>query len=107
MTLSRGVALLAVSALSAAVATTDGLVSAASGAGTPAGPRLKTISSRVHSQGASLVIEATEPVAYIASRPDPLTVVLDFRNVGTEGVANATAANAKSPIAAVSVEPDD
>ena len=107
MTLSRGVALLAVSALSAAVATTDGLVSAASGAGTPAGPRLKTISSRVHAQGASLVIEATEPVAYIASRPDPLTVVLDFRNVGTEGVANATAANAKSPIAAVSVEPDD
>src|SRR5437763_1763845 len=48
-----------------------------------------------------------EPVAYIATRPDPLTVVLDFRNVATGGVASATAANAKSPIAAVSVEPDD
>jgi len=107
MTLSRGFALLALSALSAAVATTDARVSASAGAGTPAGPRLKTISSRVHAKGASLVIEATEPVAYIATRPDPLTVVLDFRNVATGGVANATAANAKSPIAAVSVEPDD
>jgi len=106
MTLSRGFALLALSALSAAVATTDALVSASAGAGTPASPRLKSISSRVHAKGASLVIEATEPVAYVATRPDPLTVVLDFRNVVTEGVANA-AANVKTPIAAVSVEPDD
>jgi type IV pilus assembly protein PilQ len=107
MTLSRGFALLAVSVLSAAVATTDALVSASSGAGTPVSPRLKTISSRVHAKGTSLVIEATEPVAYIATRPDPLTVVVDFRNVATEGVAKTIASNEKSPIAAVSVEPDD
>ena len=48
--------------------------------------RLKTISARVSAKGASLVIEATEPVAYVATRPDPLTVLLDFRNVGADGV---------------------
>ena len=42
---------------------------------TPAGVRLTTISARVNANGASLVIEATEPVAYVATRPDPLTVL--------------------------------
>ena len=69
-----------------------------------AGVRLKTISSRVHSKGASLVIEATDPVRYVATRPDPLTVTVDFRNVIGDGVANSVASNAKSPIAGVSVE---
>ena len=54
---------------------------------------------KVNGKGASLVIEASEPVSYVASRPDPLTLLLDFRNVGAEGVANSVAANAKSPIA--------
>ena len=31
--------------------------------------------------------EATEPVAYVATRPDPLTVLVDLRNVTTAGVA--------------------
>jgi type IV pilus assembly protein PilQ len=66
--------------------------------------RLKAISARVGSKGASLIIEATEPVAYTALRPDPLTVVLDFRNVGAHDVANSVAADVKSPIARVSVE---
>jgi type IV pilus secretin PilQ/predicted competence protein len=69
--------------------------------------RLKTISAKVNGKGASLRIEASEPVAYVASRPDPLTLVLDFRNVGAEGVANSVVANAKSPIASVAVEPVD
>jgi type IV pilus assembly protein PilQ len=67
--------------------------------------RLKTISAKVSGKGASLLIEASEPVAYVASRPDPLTLLLDFRNVGAEGVANSVTANAKSPIASVAVEP--
>lgn len=66
--------------------------------------RLTTISAKVNGKGASLVIEASEPVSYVASRPDPLTLLLDFRNVGAEGVANSVAANAKSPIASVAVE---
>ena len=69
--------------------------------------RLKTISAKVHSKGASLVIEASEPVGYVAAQPDPLTLTLDFRNVVAEGVANSVGANPKSPITGVSIEPAD
>jgi type IV pilus assembly protein PilQ len=69
-----------------------------------AGVRLTTISARMHSNGSSLVIEATDPVGYVATRPDPLTITLDFRNVISDGVSNLVAANARSPIAGVSVE---
>jgi type IV pilus assembly protein PilQ len=44
---------------------------------TPAPVRLVGASA----QGDSLLIEATEPVAYSVSRPDPLTLVVDMRNV--------------------------
>ncbi len=76
MTVNRGLALLLT------VAAAGALVNAS-----PAPPavavavRLKAISARVNAKGASLVIEATEPVAYTTSRPDPLTLLLDFRNV--------------------------
>jgi hypothetical protein len=69
--------------------------------------RLKTISARVDSKSAALVVEATEPVPYVMTRPDPLTVLLDFRNVSFDGVANRVKANAKSPIARVDVESAD
>src|SRR5207249_9777685 len=49
--------------------------------------------------------EATAPVPYVATRPDPLTVLVDFRNVGAEGLANSVSSSAKSPIAGVNVEP--
>ncbi len=53
------------------------------------------------------MIEATDPVAYVATRPDPLTVVLDLRNVIADGVTNGVAADSKSPITSVSIEPPD
>ena len=58
----------------------------------------------MNGKGASLVIEATEPVPYVATRPDPLTVYIDFRNVAADGLASFVA-NAKGPIAGVAVEP--
>ena len=64
--------------------------------------RLTAVSARAHPNGASLVIEATEPVPYLTTRPDPLTVLVDFRNVRAEGIA-VTAAG-QGPIADVSVE---
>ena len=70
-----------------------------------ASARLTAITSRVHNKGASLVIEATDPVGYVAARPDPLTITVDFRNVSGEGVANAFSASGRSPIAGVTVEP--
>ena len=100
------------SALVLAVVLAGGLVTASgpdSSSGAPTAPvvRLKSISSRVTSKGTSLIIEATEPVPYVATRPDPLTLFIDFRNVAAEGVTSAVAADAKSPIAAVSVEPGE
>jgi len=68
--------------------------------------RLKTITSRATNSGTSLVIEASDPVPYVATRPDPLTVYIDFRNVSIDGLASF-AANAKGPIAGVAVEPGD
>src|SRR6267142_1348664 len=68
--------------------------------------RLKTITSRATNAGTSLVIEASDPVPYVATRPDPLTVYIDFRNVSVDGLASF-AANAKGPIAGVAIEPGD
>ena len=103
MTLTRGIALLVTVAAAGALVSASGM--AASPSVTPTSTvRLKTISARVHSKGTSLVIEATEPVAYVQSRPDPLTLLLDFRNVGAEGVANSVASTEKSAIAGVSIE---
>src|SRR3989454_1527944 len=103
MTLTKGIALLVT------VAAAGALVNASGTAGRPVTTpaptvRLKAISARVSWKGASLAIEAPERVAYVQSRPDPLTLLLDFRNVGAEGVANTVASTEKSPIAAVSIE---
>jgi type IV pilus assembly protein PilQ len=67
---------------------------------------LKTITSRATSAGTSLVIEASDPVPYVATRPDPLTLYIDFRNVSVDGLASV-AANAKGPIAGITVEPGE
>ena len=104
MTVTRGLALLLT------VAAAGAFVNASSPADGPAAvssARLKTISSRVSANGASLVIEASDPVGYVATYPDPLTVVLDFRNVVADGVANSFVGSAKNPIASVVVEPTE
>jgi type IV pilus assembly protein PilQ len=104
MTVTRGIALIA------ATIGAGTLVQASGPAARPApvgSVRLTAISSRVHSKGASLVIEATEPIAYVASRPDPLTLLLDFHDVDSNSVANRLTETAKGPIAGVTVEPAD
>jgi type IV pilus assembly protein PilQ len=100
VTINRGIALLVPVILAGALASASG---SAPGPGASVA-QLKAISARLNPQGASLLIEATEPAAYVATRPDPLTVYVDFRNVGAEGVANRFAASAKSPIAGVAIE---
>jgi type IV pilus assembly protein PilQ len=99
-------------ALLVAVLLAGGLAAASSGESrngtTAAAPvvRLKTITSRATTAGTSLVIEASDPVPYVATRPDPLTLYIDFRNVSVDGLASF-AANAKGPITGVAVEPGD
>ncbi|HXI30277.1 MAG TPA: secretin N-terminal domain-containing protein, partial [Vicinamibacterales bacterium] len=98
MTVTRGLALFLTVAAAGALVKASGPA-----AGTPT-VRLKTISARTSGSGASLVIEASEPVAYALTRPDALTVLVDFRNVTHDEVANTVAGAAKGAIAKVSVE---
>jgi type IV pilus assembly protein PilQ len=102
VTVTRGFALCFAVVLAGAFAGTPGLEADASPT-----VRLKTITSKVNGKGAALVIEASEPVAYLTTRPDPLTVLIDFRNVDAEGVANSFAASPRSPIAGVTIERED
>jgi type IV pilus assembly protein PilQ len=99
MTLTRAVALSFIVTAAGTLVNASGPTAAAASS-----VRLTAITSRLNAKGASLVIEASEPVAYTATRPDPLTVLLDFRNVAASDVANSVVASAKSPIAGVSIE---
>jgi type IV pilus assembly protein PilQ len=67
--------------------------------------RLTSLSARSSANTAAVVIETTAPVAYVATRPDPLTLLVDFRNVTASSVPPALAV--KSPIERVTVEPVD
>ena len=103
MTVTRGFALSLICVLAAFMVDTTG------SAESPAAPtvHLKSITSHLHAKGASLVIEATEPAPYVTSRPDPLTVVLDFRGVDTRGLAHSLSSATGGPIARVGVETTD
>ena len=63
--------------------------------------QLRGISSRLDREFSAIVIETTEPVAYVASQPDPLTVLVDMRNVRASGVRLTTLV---APVTAVRVE---
>jgi type IV pilus assembly protein PilQ len=56
----------------------------------------------VSAQGNQLLIEATEPVSYVVTRPDTLTVLLELRNVSVGDAAKVL--DHRDPIAAVSLE---
>jgi len=88
-----------------ALAAAWGAVShAAAGSSKVSEARLTGITSRVDARNASLVIEASEPVPYVATRPDSLTLVLDFRNVGADPVAKIAKLDPSSPIAGIALE---
>ena len=93
----RRCAMLLVIAVLAARAGGEGRLSAATG------PRLTAITATAGARP-SVLIEASEPVAYIAARPDPFTVLVDLRNVATAGYANGFSADPGSPVRAVDVE---
>jgi len=98
---TRGVAL----SLVVLMATSASTMSRAAGtAATIPGAKLTTITSRGDARSATLVIEATQPVPYVATRPDPLTVMVDFRNVDAGAVASAPRMPGEGPIASVAVE---
>ena len=56
----------------------------------------------VTTEGSAVVIEATEPVAYAVSKPDPLTLFVDMRNVSVAEAANRVVRSGN--VAAVALE---
>jgi len=71
------------------------------GADTPA---LRSISSRLDGTISTVLIEASEPVAYLTSQPDPLTVLVDLRNVDAGALNGRPVAGMLAPVANVAVE---
>ena len=69
-----------------------------------AGVQLRAISSTVDGQRTAVLVEASEPVAYVALRPDPRTLLLELRDVTSAGFANGFRARPGSPVTAVDVE---
>jgi type IV pilus secretin PilQ/predicted competence protein len=86
-------------AVAIAVAVTGGLVLSAAPA---ENIRLVGVSAQALGRNAAVLIEASEPVAYAVSRPDPLTLLVDLRNVQVENAANQVARG--GPVAGVTLE---
>jgi len=56
----------------------------------------------VSAQGNAVLIESTEPVAYVVKRPDPLTVLVELRNVTVANAANVV--GRRDPVASIALE---
>ena len=65
---------------------------------------LKRISSRVDNRAGVISIEASDPVPYVASQPDPRTFVIEMRDVVAAGFADNFMVDPRVPIAGVRVE---
>ena len=67
-------------------------------------PALRSISSRLDGALSTVLIEASEPVAYLTSQPDPLTVLVDLRNVAAGSIASQQVSDVLEPVGSVKVE---
>jgi type IV pilus secretin PilQ/predicted competence protein len=65
---------------------------------------LTKIASRLEARTGVIAIEASAPVPYVASQPDPKTFVVELRDVVTFGFHDAFTADPRHPVAAVRVE---
>jgi type IV pilus secretin PilQ/predicted competence protein len=66
--------------------------------------RLVGVSAESRAGAQTVIIEATEPVAYSVSRPDPRTVLVELRNVSVAGAANRVRATGGSLVSKVALE---
>jgi type IV pilus secretin PilQ/predicted competence protein len=76
---------------------------AASGPPTTEGPAVRSISGRIDGGLSTVLIESSEPVAYLTSQPDPLTVFVDLRNARAEGLASQPLGDMQPPVSDVQV----
>jgi type IV pilus assembly protein PilQ len=84
-----------------AVSLTAGAPRSIAGTETPA---LRSISSRLDGALSTVLIEASEPVAYLTSQPDPLTVLVDLRNVAAGSLVSQAIPDVLEPVGSVRVE---
>jgi hypothetical protein len=68
------------------------------------GATLKKIASKLESKTGVIAIEASAPVPYVASQPDPRTFVVELRDVVAAGFDDAFTADPRHPVAGVQVE---
>ena len=66
-------------------------------------PRFKGMSTSAGRRITTVSIETTDPVAYVTSRPDPLTLFVDLRDVDASGARNAIL-GAKGILSGASIE---
>jgi type IV pilus assembly protein PilQ len=79
----------------------------AAGHAAPPTARLTGVSTKTDGPGTTVVIATTEPVAYVAAQPDPLTLVVDLRNVAPGEVRPDKPAGAVANVAIEPVTGDD
>jgi type IV pilus assembly protein PilQ len=68
------------------------------------GAILKKISSRLDDRTGIISIEATFPVPYVASQPDPRTFIVELRDIEARGFADQFKADPRQPFASIHVE---
>jgi type IV pilus assembly protein PilQ len=90
------------SVLAATVVTTLAVTVSGASGGAAVRAELLAISSKLDSRVSTVMIESSEPVAYVTSQPDPLTVVVDLRNVAAGVLAQPV--GPLPPITGVHVE---
>jgi len=103
VTATRGVALILTLFAAGLVVERTG---AASGKGAVPTVSLKAVTAHARTGGTALVIETSEPAPYVTSRPDPLTIVLELRNVDAAEATNAVGrvSDPASPLSHVAIE---
>jgi type IV pilus assembly protein PilQ len=70
----------------------------------PDAATLKKIASRVDDRTGVVTIEASDPVPYVASQPDPRVLLLELRDVSAAGFTDQFTPDPRNPVAAVQVE---
>src|SRR5687767_4144676 len=65
---------------------------------------LKKIGSRVDARAGVTAIEASDPVPYVASQPDPQQFVIELRDIVAAGFADNFKPDPRHPFSAVQVE---
>ncbi|HEY6506463.1 MAG TPA: hypothetical protein VIY56_00535, partial [Vicinamibacterales bacterium] len=91
--------------LVAVVATAAGVRAPLGAAGAGIEPAvLKRVASRVEPRIGVLTIEASAPVPYVTSQPDPKSFVVELRDVVTAGAVGGFTPDPRSPITSVTVD---